>query len=46
MFTSLSIMTRAISGYGIWVLPIILEDCTEYEQLLFPNPKYRNRWRQ
>jgi PIN domain nuclease of toxin-antitoxin system len=38
----LDFMARAIAGYGIRVLPITLEDCTEYEQLPFPNPDHRD----
>ena len=35
-------MTRAISGYGIVVLPITFDDCVEYEKLAFPLPKHRD----
>jgi PIN domain nuclease of toxin-antitoxin system len=35
-------MTRAITGYGLTVLPISLEDCAEYEQLPFPDPQHRD----
>ncbi len=35
-------MTRAISGYGIKVLPLIFEDCTAYEQLPFPDQNHRD----
>jgi PIN domain nuclease of toxin-antitoxin system len=35
-------MTRALAGYGITVVPITLDDCAEYEQLAFPNPKHRD----
>jgi PIN domain nuclease of toxin-antitoxin system len=35
-------MTRAITGYGLKILPISLEDCAEYETLPFPDPKHRD----
>jgi PIN domain nuclease of toxin-antitoxin system len=35
-------MTTAITGYGITVVPITLDDCTAYEQLPFPDPKHRD----
>lgn len=35
-------MTRAISGYGLTVLPMTLDDCTAYEQLPFPNKQRRH----
>ena len=35
-------MTRAITGYGLAVLPITLEDCAAYEQLPFPDPRHRD----
>jgi PIN domain nuclease of toxin-antitoxin system len=35
-------MTRAISGYGLTLLPITFEDCTEYEALPFPHPQHRD----
>jgi PIN domain nuclease of toxin-antitoxin system len=35
-------MTTAISGYGLTVLPITLDDCAAYEQLPFPNPNHRD----
>jgi len=35
-------MTKAITGYGLTVLPISLEDCAEYESLPFPLPKHRD----
>jgi PIN domain nuclease of toxin-antitoxin system len=35
-------MTRAITGYGLDVLPITIEDCTAYEALPFPLPKHRD----
>lgn len=38
----LSFMTKAISGYGLIVLPISLDDCAEYERLPFPTPKHRD----
>jgi PIN domain nuclease of toxin-antitoxin system len=37
-----SLMTRAITGYGLTVLPITFEDCAEYERLPFPDPKHRD----
>ncbi len=38
----IAFMTRAISGYGLTVLPITREDCAEYESLPFPDPKHRD----
>jgi PIN domain nuclease of toxin-antitoxin system len=35
-------MTRAITGYGLTVLPITLEDCAEYERLPFPDRNHRD----
>ncbi len=35
-------MTRAITGYGLNVLPITFEDCADYETLPFPDPKHRD----
>jgi PIN domain nuclease of toxin-antitoxin system len=35
-------MTKAISGYGLIVLPITFEDCAEYETLPFPLPNHRD----
>jgi PIN domain nuclease of toxin-antitoxin system len=35
-------MTRAIIGYGITLLPIMLDDCAAYEQLPFLNPQHRD----
>lgn len=35
-------MTRAISGYGLTVLPMTLDDCAAYEQLPFPNKQHRD----
>lgn len=35
-------MTRAISGYGLAVLPVTLEDCAAYEQLPFPDSRHRD----
>src|SRR5262249_34094633 len=35
-------MTRAISSYGVTVLPIIFEDCAEYQTLGFPLPNHRD----
>jgi PIN domain nuclease of toxin-antitoxin system len=37
-----SAMTRAITGYGLTVLPIAFEDCAEYERLPFPDPNHRD----
>jgi PIN domain nuclease of toxin-antitoxin system len=37
-----SFMTRAITGYGLTVLPIAFEDCAGYEQLPFPDPQHRD----
>ena len=30
-------MTRAITGYGLTVLPMTFDDCVAYEQLPFPD---------
>jgi PIN domain nuclease of toxin-antitoxin system len=35
-------MTRAINGYGIHVLPVTIDDCAAYEQLLLPNKHHRD----
>jgi PIN domain nuclease of toxin-antitoxin system len=35
-------MTKAITGYGLIVLPITLDDCVEYEALPFPLPHHRD----
>ena len=35
-------MTKAITGYGLTLLPIAFEDCAEYEQLPFPDPHHRD----
>jgi PIN domain nuclease of toxin-antitoxin system len=35
-------MTRAITGYGISVLPITTDDCVRYEPLPFPDKKHRD----
>ena len=35
-------MTKAISAYGVTVLPITFGDCAEYETLPFPLPKHRD----
>ena len=35
-------MTKAISAYGLTVLPITFEDCAEYEALPFPLPNHRD----
>jgi PIN domain nuclease of toxin-antitoxin system len=40
--TYISFMTRAITGYGLKVLPITLEDCAEYRALPFPDLKHRD----
>jgi PIN domain nuclease of toxin-antitoxin system len=38
----LTFMTRAITGYGITLLPMTLDDCAAYEQLPFPDPQHRD----
>lgn len=38
----LPFMTKAITGYGLTVLPITLDDCAGYEALPFPLPKHRD----
>jgi len=38
----ITFMTRAITGYGLTVLPITFEDCAEYEALPFPDPQHRD----
>jgi PIN domain nuclease of toxin-antitoxin system len=35
-------LDTAISGYGLIVLPITLEDCVRYEALPFPDPQHRD----
>jgi PIN domain nuclease of toxin-antitoxin system len=35
-------LTRAITGYGLSVLPITFEDCAAYEALPFADPKHRD----
>ena len=35
-------MTRAITGYGLTVLPMSVDDCVGYEQLPFPDPQHRD----
>lgn len=35
-------MTRAITSYGLIVLPVTLEDCAAYEQLPFPDARHRD----
>ena len=35
-------MTRAITGYGITILPMTFDDCAAYEQLPFPDPQHRD----
>ena len=37
-----SFMSKAITGYGLTVLPITIEDCAEYETLPFPSPAHRD----
>ncbi|MHB1423998.1 MAG: type II toxin-antitoxin system VapC family toxin [Gemmataceae bacterium] len=34
--------TRAITGYGLAVLPMTIDDCAAYEQLPFPNKQHRD----
>jgi PIN domain nuclease of toxin-antitoxin system len=38
----ITFLTRAITGYGLTVLPISLDDCAGYEQLPFPDPQHRD----
>lgn len=38
----LAFVTRAITGYGMTVLPIDLDDCAAYERLPFPDPRHRD----
>jgi len=35
-------MTRAMTGYGVTLLPIAFDDCAAYEQLPFPEPQHRD----
>ena len=35
-------MAKAITGYGLTVLPITIEDFAHYEALPFPLPKHRD----
>lgn len=35
-------MTKAITAYGLTVLPITFGDCAEYEALPFPLPNHRD----
>jgi PIN domain nuclease of toxin-antitoxin system len=35
-------MTRAITGYGLTVLPMTFDDCAAYEQLPFPDKQHRD----
>ncbi len=35
-------MTRAITGYGLAVLPVTFDDCVAYERLPFPDPQHRD----
>jgi PIN domain nuclease of toxin-antitoxin system len=38
----LTFMTKAITGYGMTLVPITLDDCAGYEQLAFPDPQHRD----
>jgi PIN domain nuclease of toxin-antitoxin system len=38
----LTFMTKAITGYGITLVPMTLDDCAAYEQLPFPDPQHRD----
>ncbi len=38
----ITFMTRAITGYGVSVLPVTFDDCAAYEQLSFPDPNHRD----
>lgn len=35
-------MTRAITGYGLTLLPMTFDDCAAYEQLPFPDKQHRD----
>lgn len=35
-------MTRAITAYGVTLLPMTLDDCAAYEQLPFPDRQHRD----
>jgi PIN domain nuclease of toxin-antitoxin system len=35
-------ITRAITGYGLTVLPMTFDDCAAYEQLPFPDKQHRD----
>lgn len=35
-------MNRALTGYGVSVLPITIDDCIRYEQLSFPDKQHRD----
>lgn len=35
-------MAKAVTGYGLAVLPVTFDDCTEYETLPFPLPNHRD----
>jgi PIN domain nuclease of toxin-antitoxin system len=35
-------MQKAITGYGITLVPMTLDDCAAYEQLPFPDQKHRD----
>ena len=37
-----SFLTTAVSGYGLTVLPITVDDCAHYESLPFPDPQHRD----
>lgn len=38
----LAFLTQAITGYGITLLQMTIDDCAAYEQLPFPNPQHRD----
>jgi PIN domain nuclease of toxin-antitoxin system len=38
----LTFMTRAITGYGLKLLPMTFDDCAAYVNLPFPDPKHRD----
>ena len=38
----ITFMTRAITGYGVSVLPVTFDDCAAYEQLPFPDKQHRD----
>ena len=35
-------MSRALTAYGIMLMPITLDDCADYEQLPCPDPRHRD----